>query len=38
MNSGSSKTSDFHRLLLDISDKMNLKRSGKCVALSIVSI
>ena len=34
MNSEASKTSDPHRLLLNISDKINLKRSDKYVALS----
>ena len=34
MNSGNSKTSDPHRLLLNLSDKINLKRKDKCVALS----
>ena len=29
MNSGNSKTPDPHRLLLNISDKINLKRSTK---------
>ena len=29
MNSGDSKTSQPHRLLLDISDKINLKRKDK---------
>ena len=38
MNSGNSKTSDPHRLLLNLSDKINLKRSDKCVALSNLSI
>ena len=38
MNSGNSKTSDPHRLLLNISDKINLKRSDKYVALSSHSI
>ena len=33
MNSGNSKTSDLHRLLLNLSDKTNLKRSYKYVAL-----
>ena len=33
MNSEVSKTSDPHRLLLNISDKINLKRSDKYVAL-----
>ena len=32
MNSGNSKTSDPHRLLLNISDKINLERSDKYVA------
>ena len=34
MNSGNSQTSNPHRLLLNLSDKINLKRSDKCVALS----
>ena len=38
MNCGNSKTSDFHRLLLNLSDKINLKRSDKYVALSNLSI
>ena len=38
MNSGNSKTSDLHRLLLTISDKINLKGSDKYVALSNLSI
>ena len=38
MNSENSKTSDPHRLLLNLSDKINLKRSGKYVALSNLSI
>ena len=29
MNSETSKTSDPHRLLLDLSDKINLKKSDK---------
>ena len=34
MDSGNSKTSDPHRLLLlNISDKINLKRNDKCDAL-----
>ena len=32
MNSENSKTSDPHRLLFNISDKINLKRSDKDVA------
>ena len=38
MNSESSKTSDPHRLLLNLSDKTNLKRSDKYIALSNLSI
>ena len=38
MNSGNSKTSDPHRLLLSLSDKINLKRKDKYVALSNLSI
>ena len=38
MNSENSKTSDPHRLLLNILDKTNLKRSDKYVALSNLSI
>ena len=38
MNSGSSKTSDPHRLLLNLSDKINLERSDKYVALTNLSI
>ena len=34
MNSDNSKISDPHRLLLNFSDKINLKRSDKYVALS----
>ena len=34
MNSENSKTSDPHRLLLNLSSKINLKRSDKNVALS----
>ena len=37
MNSKNSKTSDPHRLLLNLSDKINLKRSDKYVALSNLS-
>ena len=33
-----SKTSDPHRLLVNLSDKINLKRSDKYVALSNLSI
>ena len=34
MNSENSKTSDPSRLLLDLSDKINLKRNDKYTALS----
>ena len=34
MNSKNSKTSDPHGLLLNLSDKINLKRSNEYVALS----
>ena len=38
MNSENSEISDCHRLLLNLSDKINLKRSDKYVALSNLSI
>ena len=38
MNSGSSKTSDLNELLCNLSDKINLKRNDKYVALSNLSI
>ena len=38
INSENSKTSDSHRLLLNLTDKVNQKRSGKYVALSNFSI
>ena len=38
MNSEKSKTSDPHKLLLNISDKMNLKRKDKYVVLSNLGI
>ena len=34
MNSQNSKSSDSHRLLLNFSDKISLKRSDKYVSLS----
>ena len=34
MNSKNNKTSDSHRLLLNLSDQTNMKRSDKDVALS----
>ena len=33
MNSGNSKTTDPHRLLLNLTDKVNLKRSDRYIAL-----
>ena len=38
MNSQNSEASDPHKLLLNLTDKVNLKRSDKCVALSNLSI
>ena len=38
MSSGNSKTFDSHRLLLNLSDKINLKRSDQYVVLSNLSI
>ena len=38
INSKNSKTSDYHRLLINLTDKINLKRSNKYVALSNLSI
>ena len=38
MNSGYSKTSDPHRLILNFTNKINLRRSDKYVALSDLSI
>ena len=38
MNSESSKTSDPHRLILNLPNKISLKRSDKYVALSNLSI
>ena len=37
-NSNNSKTSDLHRILLDLTDKINLRSSDKYVALSNLSI
>ena len=37
-NSENSKTSDPHRLLLNLTDKTNLKRSDENVTLSNLSI
>ena len=38
INSENSKTSEPHRLLLNLTDKINLKRSDKYTALSNFSI
>ena len=38
MNSKISETSDPHRLLLNLTDKINVKRSDKYVALSNLTI
>ena len=38
MSSENSKTSDPHKLWLNLADKINLKRSDKYVALSNLSI
>ena len=38
MNSGKSKTSDPRRILLNLSDKVNFKKSETYVALSNLSI
>ena len=38
MNCQRSKTSEPHRLLLNLLDKLNLKRSDRYVALSNLSI
>ena len=38
MNCKNNKTSDPHRLLLNLTDKINLKRSDKYVALSLSNL
>ena len=38
VNSGNSKTSDPHRLLFNLTDKINLKRSKIYIELSNLSI
>ena len=38
MNSRNRKTSDPHRLLINLTDKIDLKRKGKYIALSNLSI
>ena len=38
MNSKKNEASDPHKQLLSLTDKLNIKRSDKCVALSNLSI
>ena len=38
MNSKNSKTSDSHRLLLNLTDKIDLRKEDKYIALSNLSI
>ena len=38
MNTQNSKTSDPHRLLLDLTDKTNLRRKDKYIALSDLNV
>ena len=38
MNSNNSKTSDLHRIFLNLADKINLKRSDNYVALPKLSM
>ena len=38
MNSENSQTSDPHRLLLNLTGKINLRRKGKYIALSNLTI
>ena len=38
MNSENSKSSDLHRLLQNLTDKINLRKSDKYVALSNLSV
>ena len=38
MNTQNSKTSDPHRLLLDLTDKINLRRKDKYIALSDLNL
>ena len=38
MNLGNWKTSDPHRIIIALSDRINLKRSGKYIALLNLSI
>ena len=38
MNSKNSETSDLHRLLLNLTDKLDLRRKDKYIALSNLSM
>ena len=38
MNPQNSKTSDPHRLLLNLKDKIDVRRKDKCIALSNLRI
>ena len=38
MNSENSKTSDLHRLLLNLTDKIVLRRKGKHIALTKINL
>ena len=38
MNSENSKTSDLYKLVLNLPDKIDLKRKNKCVALSNLGV
>ena len=38
MNSESSRTSEYHVLVLKLTDKLDLRKDGKTVALSNISI
>ena len=38
MNSENSRTSEYHVLVLKLTDKLDLRRSQKCVPLSNLSI
>ena len=38
MNSGNSKTSEPHAIIIDLTDKLDLRRGEKIIALSNLSI
>ena len=38
LNSENTTTSDPHKVVLNLADKMNLKKVDKCIALSRLSI